>query len=155
MILENKRVITFEPGYYQNGQTVLGRMVVHDRSSLEAVVLPHYFNHSSFPSFRRQLSYFNFARLGKSRQSKAVYVNEEVIHLDDFLCLSRSASNTSQAWFESVTEGVRIDAVIPYHMVPRKRPKHEEEDQSFEQSEDVLAGCKALLRLSNVPVTTL
>jgi len=75
----------------------LGQIVVHDRNRVETEVLPRYFNHASFASLRRQLNYFNFARVGKGRQRGATYCNENVVNLDDILRLKRRVvgSNTS------------------------------------------------------------
>jgi HSF-type DNA-binding len=67
----------------------LGRIIVHDRVQLEADVLPRYFNHSSFASLRRQLNYFQFVRVGKSRRRESTYVNNQVAQLDDILNLRR------------------------------------------------------------------
>lgn len=72
-----------------NGETVLGKIVVHDRVKVESSVLPRYFNHSSFASLRRQLNYFSFTRNGKGRQRGATYCNEGVIELEDILNLKR------------------------------------------------------------------
>lgn len=70
-------------------ELTLGRIVVHDRSRVESEVLPRYFNHASFASLRRQLNYFNFARIGKGRQRGATYCNENVVKLEDILRLKR------------------------------------------------------------------
>ena len=66
-------------------------MVVHDRNRLQTEVLPIYFNHASFASLRRQLSYFSFVRVGKSRQSGVTYTNDAVINLSDIRKLKRRA----------------------------------------------------------------
>lgn len=92
MLIENQDVISFDEGNRSTGSRVLGRIIVHDRVQVEANVLPRYFNHSSFASLRRQLNYFNFVRLGKGRQRESVYVNENVIELDDILHLKRRPS---------------------------------------------------------------
>lgn len=75
---------------------MLGRIVVHDRAAVENVVLPKYFNHSSFASLRRQLNYFAFVRVGKGRRqnSGAVYQNTLVVVLDDILKLKRRTGGT-------------------------------------------------------------
>jgi hypothetical protein len=75
----------------RNGQTVLGRIVVHDRARVESEILPKYFNHASFASLRRQLNYFSFTRIGKGRQRGATYCNEAVVDLNDILRLKRRA----------------------------------------------------------------
>lgn len=89
MLSENKDVISFYPGYENEGEVTLGRIVVHDRLKVEADVLPRYFNHSSFASLRRQLNYFSFTRMGKGRQRGATYCNEGVIEMEDILRLKR------------------------------------------------------------------
>jgi hypothetical protein len=80
---------------HNNGQTMLGRIVVHDRARVEAEVLPRYFNHASFASLRRQLNYFSFTRVGKGRQRGATYCNEGVIEIDDILHLKRRPAGTT------------------------------------------------------------
>lgn len=75
-------------------KTVLGRIVVHDRLSVECNVLPRYFNHNSFASLRRQLNYFSFVRLGKGRQRESAYLNDAVVELDDILTLKRRSSGS-------------------------------------------------------------
>lgn len=74
-----------------NNSVVLqhGRIIVHDRNRVQSEVLPIYFNHASFASLRRQLSYFCFVRVGKSRQSGVTYANEMVVDLADILKLKR------------------------------------------------------------------
>lgn len=95
MLKENEDVISFVPGYRSGTKTVLGRIVVHDRVSVECKVLPRYFNHNSFASLRRQLNYFSFVRLGKGRQRESTYLNDSVILLDDILNLKRRSSGTA------------------------------------------------------------
>ena len=86
MIEENPDTISFYPG---NTNGSLARIVVHDRVRIESDVLPRYFNHNSFASLRRQLNYFNFARIGRGRQRGATYINENVAQLNDILRLKR------------------------------------------------------------------
>ena len=78
-------------------QNVLGRIIVHDRIKMEASVLSRFFSHNSFPSLRRQLSYFSFYRLGKGRQRESTYVNEGVIEIDDILSLKRRSGGSVPA----------------------------------------------------------
>jgi hypothetical protein len=94
MLSENEDVISFYAGSAttRKRQKTLGRIVVHDRITVEAKILPRYFNHSSFASLRRQLNYFSFTRIGKGRQRGAVYENEGVIVLDDILHLRRRST---------------------------------------------------------------
>lgn len=80
----------------------MGRIVVHDRVTVEAKVLPRYFNHSSFASLRRQLNYFSFVRLGKGRQKESTYVNEGVIVLEDILHLKRRSAGSAAVNQEEV-----------------------------------------------------
>ena len=68
---------------------MVGKIVVHDRVTVESSILPRYFNHSSFASLRRQLNYFKFTRIGKGRQRGATYCNEGVVELTDILTLKR------------------------------------------------------------------
>ena len=70
-------------------ETISGRIIVHDRHRLQSTVLPVYFNHASFASLRRQLSYFSFVRVGKSRQAGVTYTNDNVVELGDILKLKR------------------------------------------------------------------
>jgi hypothetical protein len=49
-----------------------GQIIIHDRDQLQAQVLPLYFNHASFSSLRRQLSYFSFIRITKGRQNSNI-----------------------------------------------------------------------------------
>jgi hypothetical protein len=95
MLSENEQVISFYPGLVQNGQVTLGRIVVHDRSKVEADILPRYFNHSSFASLRRQLNYFSFCRMGKGRQRGATYCNDAVVDLADILRLKRRSTTAN------------------------------------------------------------
>lgn len=97
MLSENEDVISFCPGNITNGQTVLGRIVVHDRIKVENEILPRYFNHSSFASLRRQLNYFSFTRIGKGRQKGATYCNEGVVVIEDILRLRRRSTTSSNS----------------------------------------------------------
>jgi len=78
-----------------NGKVILGRIIVHDRVTVESKVLPRYFNHSSFASLRRQLNYFSFVRLGKGRQRESTYINEHVVDIDDILHLKRRPAGST------------------------------------------------------------
>ncbi len=76
-----------------------------------------YFNHASFASLRRQLSYFSFVRVGRSRQSDAAYVNRNVVDLSDILKLRRRPGLRRPSAGEAGGGGVvlhgRSDAVAP------------------------------------------
>jgi len=89
MLQNNDELISFVPGLRTPTETVHGKIIVHDRNRVQSEVLPVYFNHASFASLRRQLSYFSFVRVGKSRQSDAAYVNRSVVELSDILRLKR------------------------------------------------------------------
>ena len=89
MIQENPEYISFYPSK-PNGP--MARIFIHDRFRVEDI-LSRYFNHSSFASLRRQLNYFNFARIGRGRQRGATYVNKTVFELDDILLLKRRESS--------------------------------------------------------------
>lgn len=95
MLSENESVISFCPGFIENGLVTLGRIVVHDRIKVENEILPRYFNHSSFASLRRQLNYFSFTRIGKGRQKGATYCNEGVVVIEDILRLRRRSTSVS------------------------------------------------------------
>ena len=97
MLSENDDVISFCPGFIQNGHITLGRIVVHDRIKVETEILPRYFNHSSFASLRRQLNYFSFTRIGKGRQKGATYYNDGVVVIEDILRLRRRSSTVSSS----------------------------------------------------------
>ena len=70
-------------------QITTGKIVIHDRKKVEEEVLPFYFNHKSFASLRRQLSYFSFFRVGKSSGGKVTYANKSVFEIADILKLKR------------------------------------------------------------------
>ena len=76
-------------------RTTPGKIVIHNRSLLQEEILPIYFNHKSFASLRRQLSYFSFIRCGKASEGKISYVNETVFELADILRLKRRSSSSS------------------------------------------------------------
>eukprot|EP00970_Alexandrium_tamarense_P011671 scaffold2556_cov207-Alexandrium_tamarense.AAC.32 len=75
-------------------ETIQGKILVHDRIRVQTEVLPIYFNHASFASLRRQLSYFSFIRVGKGRQGGVTYVNEGVMVLSDILRLKRRTAQS-------------------------------------------------------------
>lgn len=101
LLQENEDIISFQPGIIHNGEFTAGKIVVHDRARVESEVLPKYFNHSSFASLRRQLNYFAFVRIGKSRQRGAIYSNESVVNLKDILRLKRRTVRGSSTILES------------------------------------------------------
>lgn len=78
-----------------SSSTIHGRIIIHDRNRVQSEVLPIYFNHASFASLRRQLSYFSFVRVGKSRQNDVMYTNDAVVDLCDILKLKRRTTATS------------------------------------------------------------
>ncbi len=73
-----------------------GKIVIHDRKLVEDEVLPIYFNHKSFASLRRQLSYFSFVRVGKSSRGKVVYANDAVFEIADILKLKRRSTSSEK-----------------------------------------------------------
>eukprot|EP00578_Thalassiosira_sp_NH16_P006978 CAMPEP_0181119624 /NCGR_PEP_ID=MMETSP1071-20121207/23700_1 /TAXON_ID=35127 /ORGANISM="Thalassiosira sp., Strain NH16" /LENGTH=361 /DNA_ID=CAMNT_0023204181 /DNA_START=45 /DNA_END=1127 /DNA_ORIENTATION=- len=89
MLQNNEELISFVPGQRLPNETTQGRIIVHDRNRVQAEVLPVYFNHASFASLRRQLSYFSFVRVGKSRQSGVTYTNDSVVDVSDIRKLKR------------------------------------------------------------------
>lgn len=98
MLEKNSRLISFIPGEKCTTQTTPGKIVIHDRNLVQEEVLPIYFNHKSFASLRRQLSYFSFVRVGKSSNGKVTYANDSVFELSDILKLKRrSASSDKKA----------------------------------------------------------
>lgn len=58
--------------------------------------MPIYFNHKSFASLRRQLSYFSFVRLGKSSRGKVIYANDAVFEIADILKLKRRSTSSEK-----------------------------------------------------------
>ena len=76
-------------------RTTPGKIVIHNRNLLQEEVLPIYFNHKSFASLRRQLSYFSFIRCGKASEGKISYINDTVFELADILKLKRRSSISS------------------------------------------------------------
>jgi hypothetical protein len=78
-----------------------GRIIIHDRNRVQTEVLPFYFNHASFASLRRQLSYFSFVRLGnlgRGRSTGSVtYINHSVYELSDILRLKRRTAGETPA----------------------------------------------------------
>ena len=75
-----------------DGTKIPARLIIHDRNRVQSEVLPSYYNHASFASFRRNLSYFSFVRLGRGRHTGAVtYIHDAVFNLTDILHLKRRA----------------------------------------------------------------
>ena len=104
MIRENEEHISFCPG---SNNRDIAQLIIHDRSCITKI-LPRYFNHSSFPSFRRQLNNFKFTRVGRGRHKRTVYINNSVSELDDILRLKkREGSNNSQMHASKERKGSR------------------------------------------------
>lgn len=97
MLLHNNDLISFVPGRRLPHETVTGQIVVHDRNRVQQELLPVYFNHASFASLRRQLSYFSFQRVGKSRSKGVTYTNENVVDMSDILKLKRRVSTNTKS----------------------------------------------------------
>jgi len=106
MLQNNSELISFIPGKrLPNNVTTKGQIVVHDRNRVQAEVLPIYFNHASFASLRRQLSYFSFQRVGKGRCAGVTYTNDDVVELSDILQLKRRVTvNKSSAAAKKTTK---------------------------------------------------
>ncbi len=81
-----------------------GKIVIHDRKLVEDEVLPIYFNHKSFASLRRQLSYFSFVRVGKSSRGKVIYANDAVFEIADILKLKRRSTSSEKKTQRQQTE---------------------------------------------------
>jgi HSF-type DNA-binding len=132
MLKENEEVISFVPGYRSNTKTVLGRIVVHDRVSVESNVLPRYFNHNSFASLRRQLNYFSFVRLGKGRQRESTYLNDSVIELDDILTLKRRSSGSGGPRLTILSATLSMGSRREPNLIPKSTPQPEQKRKTEE-----------------------
>lgn len=138
MLKENEEVISFVPGYRSNTKTVLGRIVVHDRVSVECNVLPRYFNHNSFASLRRQLNYFSFVRLGKGRQRESTYLNDSVIELDDILTLKRRSSGSGGPRLTILSATLSMGGRREANLIPKSTPQPEQKRKKVESPMQVL-----------------
>lgn len=96
MLKRNSHLISFVPGEKCTTQTTPGKIMIHDRNLVQEEVLPIYFNHKSFASLRRQLSYFSFVRVGKSSRGKVTYANDSVFELTDILKLKRRSTSSDK-----------------------------------------------------------
>ena len=105
-------------------ETITGQIVVHDRNRVQQELLPVYFNHASFASLRRQLSYFSFQRVGKSRSKGVTYTNENVVEMSDILKLKRrvSTSTKSSSAVSNKQKKVNDDSVTAN--LPRMTTQH-------------------------------
>lgn len=124
------RILIYFIADLSDGKRVLGRLIVHDRLTVEAKVLPRYFNHSSFASLRRQLNYFSFVRVGKGRQRESTYINEDVVDLNDILHLKRRPASAGLAINTAIVtqhletdlgsmESRYVDSIVPVvHLKP-------------------------------------
>ncbi|KAF0716920.1 hypothetical protein As57867_002581, partial [Aphanomyces stellatus] len=56
---------------------------IHDFEAMERHILPTYFRHRKFASFQRQLNYFGFRKLQKSRDADASTVYHQPLFLRD------------------------------------------------------------------------
>ena len=121
-------------------ETVHGKIIVHDRNRVQSEVLPVYFNHASFASLRRQLSYFSFVRMGKSRQSGVTYTNDAVVDLSDILRLKRRAATATAG-----TAGQQGQTTVPLQagLAPvrsqqlQKRVRDQQETQPLRQHQQI------------------
>jgi hypothetical protein len=95
MLENNSEYISFVPGMLGTSRITPGKIVIHNRNLLQEEILPIYFNHKSFASLRRQLSYFSFIRCGKASEGKISYANDTVFELADILRLKRRSSSSS------------------------------------------------------------
>lgn len=119
-------------------ETVHGKIIVHDRNRVQSEVLPVYFNHASFASLRRQLSYFSFVRVGKSRQSGVTYTNDAVVELSDIHRLKRRAATAGTGQMVQLT-GLQAGAAVrsqlpkrvkdPQEPQPRRQQQHQQQQQ--------------------------
>jgi hypothetical protein len=117
-----------------------GRIIVHDRNRVQSQVLPLYFNHASFASLRRQLSYFSFVRVGKGRQAGSVtYVNDAVVELSDILRLKRRAvGDSSPSGASTKVQAVDEKKKQAQHQQQKVPAKGEKKQQTSDQpSRDV------------------
>lgn len=138
MLKENEEVISFVPGYRSHAKTVLGRIVVHDRVSVECNVLPRYFNHNSFASLRRQLNYFSFVRLGKGRQRESTYLNDSVIELDDILTLKRRSSGSGGPRLTILSATLSMGERRQTNLIPKSTPQPEQKREKAESPQQFL-----------------
>jgi hypothetical protein len=130
MLIINSDLISFVPGETAGDGTKLpGQVIIHDRNRVQSEVLPFYFNHASFASFRRNLSYFSFVRLGKGRHSGAVtYVNDAVFELTDILLLKRRAVGCPPGGATPKTPAAAVGGTEPQEQ--QQQPEEEEGEPS-------------------------
>ena len=126
-------------------ETVHGKIIVHDRNRVQSEVLPVYFNHASFASLRRQLSYFSFVRVGKSRQSGVTYTNDAVVDLSDILRLKRRAATAAAGTAAAGTAGQQGQTTVPLQaglaavrsQQLQKRAKDQQEPQPLRKQQQI------------------
>jgi len=59
---------------------------VHDAKKMEELILPRFFNTRHYPSFRRQLSFWGFTRLGQNGPDQGGYYHELFLRGKPYLC---------------------------------------------------------------------
>mmetsp|Transcript_11944 Transcript_11944/g.24479 ORF Transcript_11944/g.24479 Transcript_11944/m.24479 type:complete len:537 (+) Transcript_11944:117-1727(+) len=145
MLLENRELISFVPGSKGTNQSVPGKIIIHDRNRVQSEVLPTYFNHASFASLRRQLSYFSFVRVGKGRQGGVTYTNESVYEMSDILKLKRRTTGGA-ASVPSITAATRAAGNNQQNTTSKQDVKdqkeeihqhHQDQEQVQETTQDV------------------
>lgn len=135
MLQNNDELISFVPGQRFPNQIIHGKIIVHDRNRVQSEVLPIYFNHASFASLRRQLSYFSFVRVGTSRQSGVTYTNDSVVDLPDILRLKRRASSGQAAGAAKQSQQHKRQKKEPPS--PPKQQQHQEQQPTTTSADDV------------------
>ncbi|KAL3767279.1 hypothetical protein ACHAW5_002082 [Stephanodiscus triporus] len=121
-----------------SNQNIHGKIIVHDRNRVQSEVLPVYFNHASFASLRRQLSYFSFVRVGKSRQSGVTYTNDAVVELSDILRLKRRAATAGAGQVVQLTglqAGAAVRSQLPKRVKDPQEPQPRRQHQQQQQQE--------------------
>jgi hypothetical protein len=75
---------------------------VHDAKKMEELILPRFFNTRHFPSFRRQMSFWGFTRLGLEGPDQGGYYHELFLRGKPYLC--RNINRRSKATKRSAAE---------------------------------------------------
>jgi hypothetical protein len=75
---------------------------VHNIQKMEELILPRFFNTRRFPSFRRQMSFWAFTRLGLEGPDQGGYYHELFLRGKPYLC--RNINRRSKATKQSAAE---------------------------------------------------